>query len=86
MLQQNSSHTVRTQMKTQQKPVSQTPRRTFKKVFNFGMGRHEHFRGDARNPAPGLSEGGRQEILVAPGRMAAQTKRKHEGIREEHHE
>lgn len=73
-------------MTIQQKPITQTPRRTFAKIFNFGMGRYEHFGSDMRGSIPAQSEAGRKETLVAPGRMSVPARRKAEGKREKPHE
>ncbi|HLY63110.1 MAG TPA: hypothetical protein VKV95_20375 [Terriglobia bacterium] len=73
-------------MTIQRKVITQPPRRTFSKIFNFDMGRHEHFGGSWRDPVPALSEGGRPETLVAPGRMSAAATGTKGEYQEERHE
>lgn len=69
-------------MTIQRKTITQNNRRTFPKVFSFGMGRQEHFGSGVRDIVHGRSEEGRRETLVASGKMDAPAGRKPEGMKE----
>jgi hypothetical protein len=86
VLQQNSSHPASTLMTIQRKPTTQASRHKFPKVFNFGMGRREHFGSDMRGSVPGPSQSGREETLLAPGEVSAPAGRKDEGRKEKPNE
>jgi len=73
-------------MTIRRKPITQASRRNFPKVFNFGMGRREHFGSDMRGSASGLIESGRKEELLAPGQVSSPARRKDEGKKEKPYE